>query len=64
MKLHLSAMVDLSSEANRVHFIENYELLREIIENFEENFKVLRVRAFLAFFLAACYHWCQGLAKL
>ena len=44
-KLHLSAMVDLSSEANRVHFIENYELLREIIENFEENFKVLRVRA-------------------
>ena len=28
VKLHLSAMVDLSSEANRVHFIENYELLR------------------------------------
>ena len=41
VKLHLSAMVDLSPEANRVHFIENYELLRD----FKENFKVLRVRA-------------------
>ena len=41
VKLHLSAMVDLSSEANRVHFIENYELLREFIENYE----LLRVRA-------------------